>query len=129
MLALMDFDPDGVGIMSTYKYGSVSLAHENKHLNVPKLRWIGVMTSDLCHVGWDGSDSLLPMSLRDRRRAMRLLEKEIFAEHGPETTWRREIQVMLMLSVKAEIQIMEKAAGGLPAWLDDKIRRACQGGG
>ena len=44
-----------------------------------------------------------------------------------EKEWRRELQVMLTLNVKAEIQILSERAGGGPgrggleSWLDEKV--------
>jgi meiotic recombination protein SPO11 len=118
----VDFDPDGLGIMSTYKYGSVALAHENRNLAVPSIRWLGVRSSDIIQ---DGSDKtgLLKLGSRDRRIATRMLDKEIFEERGREREWRRELQVMLILNFKAEIQILS-AGSGLETWLDAKISQA-----
>lgn len=122
IFALVDFDPDGLGIMSTYKYGSVALAHENANLAVPSIRWLGVRINDIVQ---DASDKtgLLKLSNRDRRIATRMLEKEILEEEGTEPEWRRELQVMLLLNVKAEIQILSSAEG-LEAWLDEKLLAA-----
>lgn len=50
-----------------------------------------------------------------------MLEKECFKEGGREMEWRRELQAMLMLNVKAEIQILSEEKGGLPEWLDIKL--------
>ncbi len=61
------------------------------------------------------------MTARDRRIAVKMLERPTFAEDGPEQTWRRELQVMLMLNVKAEIQLMSERAGGLERWLEKRL--------
>ncbi|KAK8101402.1 hypothetical protein PG999_011776 [Apiospora kogelbergensis] len=44
--ALMDFDPDGVSIMRTYKHGSIGMRHEES-ITVPGLTWLGVKHGDL----------------------------------------------------------------------------------
>ncbi|TKA79858.1 hypothetical protein B0A49_01566, partial [Cryomyces minteri] len=111
--ALVDFDPDGLGILSTYKYGSFALAHENAALAVSSIRWLGVrsthiMTEESVHQ----SQGLLRLSQRDRRKASKMLEQEVFAADGPECEWRRELQIMLMLNVKAEIQLMDARRSG-----------------
>jgi meiotic recombination protein SPO11 len=108
---LVDFDADGIGIMSTYKYGSIALHHQREILAVPSVRWLGVR-------------SLLELTSRDRRIARRMLEKETMEEEGREVEWRRELQVMLMLNLKAEIQILSDGDGGLEKWLDEKLRSA-----
>ncbi|KAI9802328.1 MAG: hypothetical protein M1833_001834 [Piccolia ochrophora] len=131
LYALVDYDPDGIAILSTYKYGSIALAHENASLIAPTMQWIGVQSSDLLphnaeaasNENSNKSQQLRPLTARDRRLARKLLEKEIYAEDGPELEWRREVQVMLILGVKAEIQIM--SGGGrdaaLKEWLERKI--------
>lgn len=121
----MDFDPDGVGILSNYKYGSSALAHENAELNVPRTRWLGVQSKDLhAYEQAGGCDGLLRLTARDRRKATLMLEKEIFAEDGPEVGWRRELQVMLMLNVKAEIQLLSGREGGLERWLEERLQES-----
>lgn len=120
IFCLVDFDPDGLGIMSTYKYGSMALAHENLNLAVPSIRWLGVRSSDIMRNETD-KVGLLTLSKRDRRIAKRMLEKELLGEEGRESEWRRELQVMLMLNSKAEIQILSSAEGGLKRWLDAKL--------
>ncbi len=46
MFALVDFDPYGVAIMRTFKYGSQNLRHE-KDSAVPRLHWLGIRTRHL----------------------------------------------------------------------------------
>lgn len=125
VFALVDFDPDGVCILSTYKYGSFALAHENAELNVPRTRWLGVQSKDLHAYGTvGGCEGLLRLTARDRRKATLMLEKDIFAEDGPEVGWRRELQVMLMLNVKAEIQLLNGREGGLERWLEEGLKES-----
>ncbi len=50
MFALVDFDPDGVSIMRTYKYPSMRLSHE-ENAEIPQLRWLGIKSSDLVTTG------------------------------------------------------------------------------
>jgi meiotic recombination protein SPO11 len=109
----VDFDPDGIGIMSTYKHGSVNLAHES-NLAVRSIQWLGVRSCDSLRIGGD-AQGLLRLTARDRKIALKLLEKRL-----SDGDWMRELQIMLMLNVKAEIQIL----GGreaLEEWLDSKL--------
>jgi meiotic recombination protein SPO11 len=133
--ALVDFDPDGIAIMSTYKYGSYRLAHENETsnstpmLNLPKLRWLGVQSHHVCRAPATECDTdtgsrtmldaqgLLRLTPRDRRKATSMLEWDVCTENGPEPAWRRELQTMLMLNVKAETQVLEELPGGVICWL------------
>ncbi|KAI9933337.1 hypothetical protein MW887_007810 [Aspergillus wentii] len=121
--ALVDSDPDGMAIMSTYKYGSMAYAHENAKLNIPKLHWLGLRTSDVA-AGADplGDDALIRLTTRDRRKIVSMLNNSpILAVDGPEQEWRVELQQMLMLNLKAETEIVYDRNGGLEGWIDRKM--------
>ncbi|KAF2198536.1 DNA topoisomerase IV, alpha subunit [Delitschia confertaspora ATCC 74209] len=141
LCGLVDYDPDGIAIMSTYKHGSYALAHENvtiggtstgeRPLNLPQLRWLGVK-SDQIHQNRDmdcgtckdtniGTQASMKLTARDRKKARQMLSWQIFAEQGPESEWRHELQLMLMLNVKAEIQILEERPGGTSGWLKEQL--------
>jgi meiotic recombination protein SPO11 len=117
---LVDFDPDGIGIMSTYKYGSMALSHEDQNLTVPSMGWLGVQSADIIPTIHSKKVGLLKLSGRDRRTASRLIDREALRE-GAGVEWRRELQVMLMLNCKAEIQILSSGDPGLEGWLDRKL--------
>lgn len=118
----MDFDPDGLSIMSTYKHGSFRLSHENFKLNVPRIQWLGLKSRDLCSEA-PPSDSagILHLSLRDRKKAAKMLEWDLMRENGPEMEWRRELQVMLMLNFKAEMEVLGEREGGLEMWVQERL--------
>jgi len=116
----VDYDPDGLGIMSTYKYGSMALAHENANLAVPSIQWLGVRSCDIVQNDAD-KIGLLKLTKRDRRIAIRMLEKDMFQEGGKEGEWRRELQVMLMLNLKAEIQVLSSGDSDLEGLLDTRL--------
>lgn len=118
----MDFDPDGIGIMSTYKYGSIALAHEGAQLTVPFLQWLGVRGRHISFLdSIDDELGLLRLTARDRKKACHILRKEMLGEDKAEMEWRRGLQLMLMLNIKAEIQAMSSLEGGLDRWLDREI--------
>ncbi|KAI4265710.1 MAG: hypothetical protein L6R38_009229 [Xanthoria sp. 2 TBL-2021] len=127
--AMVDFDPDGISIMSTYKHGSINLAHENANLRCPTTRWLGVKSGDLDFRASktapsdddDDIKGLLKLSRRDRKKAVRMLGQEICEEHGVELEWRRELQVMLMLNVKVEMEILSQRQGGIETWVEDRL--------
>lgn len=127
MYVLTDFDPHGLSILNTYVHGSSSLAHENQHLAVPDMTRLGIRLEDVIQTQSSSSDDehnevsgILPMSLRDRQLATSMLASNpAFAEEThPE--WRRELQCMLFLNIKAEIQILG-GAESLSSWVDDRI--------
>ncbi|KAI4635250.1 uncharacterized protein J4E87_000200 [Alternaria ethzedia] len=142
MYALMDLDPDGIAILSTYKYGSYRLAHEDVTSTdtatpgLPNIRWLGVKShhmsgTSLGEVHTETStksqlQGLMRLTARDRNKAARMLEWNLCAEEGPEKGWRQELQTMLMLNVKAEIQILDEMPGGLVSWLSDRLRQTTE---
>ncbi|RAR04118.1 meiosis-specific topoisomerase spo11 [Stemphylium lycopersici] len=131
MFVLVDADPDGIAILSTYKYGSYRLAHEDvtptdtPALRLPNIRWLGVKSHHMSRtpVGEDGIASdvmpqlqgLMRLTARDRIKAARMLEWNLCTEDGVEQGWRQELQKMLMLNVKAEMQILDELPGGSEA--------------
>ncbi|KAI2821009.1 hypothetical protein CBS63078_1710 [Aspergillus niger] len=129
--AFVDGDPDGMAIMATYKYGSVAFAHENRNLNVPGLHWLGLRLADVvAGAGPLGDDTLLRLTKRDRKKAIAMLSKNpVWEADGPEPEWRVELQRMLMLNVKAEMEILYDMEGGLTGWLDRKLVHLIQNGG
>lgn len=175
---MVDFDPDGIGIMRTYKLGSQALRHE-ENVTAPGILWLGVKSCDifcpktisgLTHspttilqgdvpsvsisspgsaVSQNPSDGLFApdqtvtssfgharlstqltdvdyktnaLAPSDRRKASNLLR--IVEESAPleaeEMSLLRELQVMLMLNVKFEIQAIS-GDGNMTSWLDERL--------
>jgi meiotic recombination protein SPO11 len=112
-----------MAIMAIFKYGSVAQTHENAKLNVRLLQWLGLCTSSVVTAtDYLGEEAFLPLSARDRRKAVSMLSSPSFAEDGPEPTWRAELQYMLMLNLKAEIEILYERDGGIEEWLDKRLQ-------
>jgi meiotic recombination protein SPO11 len=141
MYAFVDLDPDGIAILSTYKYGSYRLAHEDvtstdaPALSLPNIRWLGVKSEHLTRTSEFENDKdttptplhlqgLMRLTARDRTKAQRMLEWDLCAENGPEHDWRQELQKMLMFNVKAEMQILDELPGGLVSWVSSKLGQA-----
>lgn len=140
MYALVDLDPDGIAILSTYKYGSYRLAHENvgpidtTAPSLPSIRWLGLKSHHMSRtpVGEEHTDTsaitqlqgLMRLTARDRTKAARMLEWNLCSDEGPEQGWRQELQTMLMLNIKAEMQILNEALGGLVFWLSHELGQA-----
>ncbi|MCJ1421903.1 hypothetical protein MMC32_008270 [Xylographa parallela] len=123
IFCLADFDPYGLQIVSTYKHGSKSLVHENAELVVTTLRWLGLKSKDLPTDEISADESgLMPLTGRDRKMAVQMLSRPAFSEEV-EPEWRRELQAMLMLDMKAEIQLLDRREGGLVAWLKAAIQK------
>ncbi|KAF6813237.1 meiosis-specific topoisomerase spo11 [Colletotrichum sojae] len=144
--ALVDYDPDGISIMRCYSHGSRAHAHE-KRVTVPGLQWLGIKSDDLagrrvpvCDEGvrddddlslWvedlqpdtpeNRFDSANPLTTRDRKRAVNMLKDIGENIDGYDMECRRELQVMLFLGIKAEIQAVDDA-GDISNWLDEHMR-------
>ncbi|KAF2448629.1 DNA topoisomerase IV, alpha subunit [Karstenula rhodostoma CBS 690.94] len=137
MYALVDLDPDGIHIMSTYKHGSLRLAHEDvarrdtPGVNLPNLQWFGVQSHHIARAPGNEGDTttaalaategVMRLTARDRKKAHHMLEWGVCGEHGSEPGWRAELQRMLMLNVKVEMQILDELPGGLVSWLSNQL--------
>jgi meiotic recombination protein SPO11 len=110
--------------MSTYKYGSMAHTRENERLNLPCLQWLGLRISEIIGgLESDADETLMSLTRRDRRKIGTMLKRSpIWAVDGPEAEWRVELQRMLILNVKAEIEILYDRAGGLEGWIDRHMK-------
>ena len=119
---LVDFDPDGIGILSVYKHGSANPAPEVESLTVPGIRRMGLHSSHVRAIESQGhTQGLLQLTGRDRRKARSMLQRPLFAENGLQDDWRSELQTMLMLNVKAELQILDETPDALANLLRDTV--------
>ena len=68
------------------------------------------------------SDSILPLTQRDRKKAVDLLREISGAGDvdGDGAKQMRELQRMMMLNIKAEIQAVDNY-GDITDWLDGKL--------
>ncbi|KAJ5512713.1 Winged helix-turn-helix transcription repressor DNA-binding [Penicillium fimorum] len=123
--ALTDGDPHGMAIMSTYKYGSAAHLHQNARLSIPRLHWLGLRVTDIIAVpDVLGDTALLSLTTRDRKKIMAMLRNSpVWAINGPEPEWRAELQRMLVLNLKAEIEILYGCQGGLEGWINRRMFR------
>ncbi|KAH8841786.1 hypothetical protein MCOR07_002362 [Pyricularia oryzae] len=158
--SLVDYDPDGIRILCTYKYGSSALEHERQSA-VSNIQWIGIRLSDIkehhlrpcnsvlqdagshvnteIHSGLDVGHvrnrpdfamsrqnafeaNTSQLTTRDRKLAHELVSKlsGSLETRGEHDKYLRELRVMLMLNVKAEIQAVDNL-GDITEWLDKKL--------
>lgn len=116
---LVDFDPDGIGILSVYRNGSKALAHETLDHAVPEMKWLGLRSEhlDLAIANTRIAQGLLTLTSRDRQKAVKMLaETSDLASEDPEGI-RTELQIMLLLNVKAELQLLDSVPKGMIALL------------
>jgi meiotic recombination protein SPO11 len=79
ILALVDSDPHGLEILSTYKYGSAALSFDRHNLSVPRIEWIGVKGSEWDKLGIDRGE-LLSLGAGDRKKALGMLKRNWWPE-------------------------------------------------
>ncbi|PWW72292.1 DNA topoisomerase IV, alpha subunit, partial [Tuber magnatum] len=102
---LVDFDPDGVDIAATYKFGSTLLAHER--VAVCGVVVIGVLSQDLASLitlatAGGGGVVITTLTPRDRKKALALLTRPWMATTP---SWKVEIQRMLFWGIKCEVEV------------------------
>lgn len=68
------------------------------------------------------SDSIFPLTQRDRKKAVDVMQEIVGAESmdSDGADQMRELQRMLMLNIKAEIQAVD-SYGDIADWLDRKL--------
>lgn len=67
------------------------------------------------------NDGLLQLSYRDRRKASGMLCNEHYTGDDFDDELKRELQVMLMLNLKAEIEFLESRDTGVAGWLMEQL--------
>lgn len=117
---LVDSDPHGIQILSTYKYGSAKMAHESASLAVERIQFLGVSILEY-NYGW------IQYSTRDRVLAMSMLKKK-WMQMADTALWRREIQLGLFLGKKAEMNIVASSDENLriSQYVKEKLRNLIQ---
>lgn len=109
VLGLFDYNPHGIQIMLTYKFGSVRMGLES-HAHAVDLKWLGlhhqdIMEGDTLKVeasalqAWAPSDSRVFEAVRTRVAVM------------GEPHYSREIAMMERAKVKAEIEAIHRSGG------------------
>lgn len=96
----------GVDILKCYRVGSKAAA-DDLSANLPELKWLGVRYEDVQRHG--NSGSTMSLSPADRKRAIKLMENMTMdgkAALEELSDCRDELQRMLMLNRKAEIQLL-----------------------
>ena len=80
------------------------MAHENAGLAVPDIRFLGVKLRDAVETQIRDEEvaGILIMTARDRKLATNMLASNPAFTEEMHAEWRRELQGMLFLNVKAE---------------------------
>ncbi|BFG29859.1 hypothetical protein CerSpe_161330 [Prunus speciosa] len=100
---LVDCDPYGFDILSTYRFGSMQMAYDAKFLRVPEILWLGgfLLDSEKYQLP---QQCLLPLTAQDKRKTEAMLRRCYLQREVPE--WRLELQLMLERGVKFELEAL-----------------------
>ncbi|KAL0362918.1 UNVERIFIED_CONTAM: Meiotic recombination protein SPO11-1 [Sesamum calycinum] len=100
---LVDCDPYGIDILTTYRFGSMQIAYDAKSLRIPEICWLGAFLSD--HEKYQfPQQCLLPLTAEDKQKAGGLLNRCYMEREVP--YWRSELQLMLDRGLKFEIEAL-----------------------
>lgn len=99
---LVDNDPWGYYIYSVVKQGSINLAFESQRMAVPDARFLGMSSYDAEQFGLS-KEVTISVTDQDVRRAKEIKGYPWFAN---KKEWQREIDHMLRLGVKLELEAL-----------------------
>ena len=95
------------------------MAHEGDRARTPSLQWLGCHSDDMVgHSDQSRNVGICQMSQRDQKKAVNMLQWPFMAEDWIEPRWRRELQIMLMLGHKFEIEMIEDIQARLRLYMD-----------
>eukprot|EP00798_Chlamydomonas_sp_ICE-L_P008553 gene8553-33986_t len=104
-LGLVDWNPSGVAIMRTYKYGSRYMGLESHRYALTGLKWLGIRS---CMMGEVEADAMQTLTPRDRSM-ITTLSKEL-THSDPE--WVEELKEMDESGYKLDIEAVYDGVGG-----------------
>ena len=87
---------------------------------IPEIEWLKMRLNDAFE-GAMADEPLLPLTLIDREWIRAMLARQSTSLDNVQQQCRSELQEMLVLNLKAEIQLSDDRPGGLVDWLEDRI--------
>ncbi|PWA55193.1 meiotic recombination protein SPO11-2 [Artemisia annua] len=97
ILGLVDWNPAGLAILCTYKYGSIGMGLE-AYRYACNVKWLGIRKDDLDIIP---EESLIPLKPKDLQIAKSLTSSEILQDN-----YKEELAVMVQRGRKAEIEAL-----------------------
>ncbi|KAF5289057.1 hypothetical protein FQA39_LY03936 [Lamprigera yunnana] len=94
---LVDADPYGIEIMLTYKYGSLNMSHLSKDLAEPKIKWLGVLPSEIIPLAIEP----LILTATDKNKIISILKRPYIQEND---RIKEELNILLENNFKSEIE-------------------------
>ena len=84
------------------------------------MEWLGMRLNDVFE-GAMADEPLLPLTLIDREWIRAMLARQSTGLDNVQQQCRSELQEMLVLNLKAEVQLLDDRPGGLVDWLEERI--------
>lgn len=100
---LVDSDPYGFDILTTYKFGSMTMAYDAKLMRVAEIQWLGVFPSELEKYQLPAR-CLIQLTAEDKKKAEAMMLRCYLHREAPQ--WRSELEIMLQKGVKFEIEAL-----------------------
>ncbi|XP_062147215.1 meiotic recombination protein SPO11-2 [Alnus glutinosa] len=97
ILALVDWNPAGLAILCTFKFGSIGMGLE-AYRYACNAKWLGLRGDDLQLIS---EQSMVPLKQRDLQIAKSLMSSEILQEN-----YREELAVMVQRGQRVEIEAL-----------------------
>ncbi|XP_010430511.1 PREDICTED: meiotic recombination protein SPO11-2-like [Camelina sativa] len=97
ILALVDWNPPGLAILCTFKFGSIGMGLE-AYRYACNVKWIGLRGDDLNLIP---EESLVPLKPKDSQIAKSLLSSKILQDN-----YRDELSLMVQTGKRAEIEAL-----------------------
>ncbi|XP_071697021.1 meiotic recombination protein SPO11-2 [Rutidosis leptorrhynchoides] len=97
ILGLVDWNPAGLAILCTFKYGSIGMGLE-AYRYACNIKWLGIRKADLDIIP---EESLIPLRPKDLQIAKSLTSSEILQDN-----YKEELAVMVQSGHKAEIEAL-----------------------
>lgn len=97
ILALVDWNPAGLAILCTFKYGSIGMGLE-AYRYACNVKWLGLRGDDLQLIP---EESFVPLKLKDNQIAKSLISSEVI-----QGNYREELELMIQSDKRAEIEAL-----------------------
>ncbi|KAF5819065.1 putative DNA topoisomerase (ATP-hydrolyzing) [Helianthus annuus] len=97
ILGLVDWNPAGLAILCTFKYGSIGMGLE-AYRYACNIKWLGLRKDDLAAIP---EESFIPLKPKDLQIAKSLTSSEILQDN-----YKEELAVMVQSGKKAEIEAL-----------------------
>ncbi|XP_076947388.1 meiotic recombination protein SPO11-2-like [Bidens hawaiensis] len=97
ILGLVDWNPAGLAILCTFKYGSVGMGLE-AYKYACNVKWLGLRKDDLDEIP---EESFIPLKPKDMQIAKSLISSEILQDN-----YKEELAIMVQSGKKAELEAL-----------------------